>query len=471
MIGRVLAVIGVVALTFAVVPTTVGSAAGASTVSVNDIVPSSSFSGAVSSQSGVNGCSYDVLTFTSSYPGSAAVGTVTLNVAGCFDSDANSFTGSFTISTGVGTLSGSASGPVAITYTITGGVPPVVTPASDNFELTLGVTGGTGSFAGTTGTLQAVLDTPYDNFGSSFEGTITDFFTQITVPEAGIVSGVTILDAGAYDAPGAITKVAFEVTDGPTGPQVVATATPTIYGWLAQWNTITGIPSGIFDLVSVATDSHGNTVTSFPVQIQVNNPLPTTKIVIPSSGATLSGTSAVLDASASSPDGAPISVKFTGSAALNGVFGSLGTATPTLYGYIFVWNTTSVPNGTYTLQSVVTDVAGNYEYSTGVSVTVANPTPTTTVLIPSGGASVSGTSSPLDASASANVTYVAFELSGGTINGEQLIATATPTYYGWLAEWNTRSVPNGTYELQSVASYSRYFSGGTSAPVTITVAN
>jgi hypothetical protein len=156
---------------------------------------------------------------------------------------------------------------------------------------------------------------------------------------------------------------------------------------------------------------------------------------------------------------------------LNGVFGSLGTATLTLYGYIFVWNTTSVPNGTYTLQSVVTDVAGNYEYSTGVSVTVANPTPTTAVLIPSGGASASGTTSLLDASASANVTYVAFELSGGTINGEQLIATATPTYYGWLAEWNTISVPNGTYKIQSVASCSRYFSGGTSAPVTITVAN
>jgi hypothetical protein len=465
MIGRLLAVLGLVAFAFAVVPTTVASAAGASTVSVKDVV-SSSFSGAVSSQSGVNGCSYDFLTFTSSYPGSAAVGTVNLNVAGCFDSDANTFTGSFTITTGVGTLSGSASGPVAITYTTTGGIPPVVTPVSDNFELTLSVTAGTGSFAGATGTLQALLDTPYNNFGGSFEGTITDFFTQILVPKAGMVSGVTTLDAGAYDAVGAITKVAFEVNG-----QVVATATPTYFGWLAQWNTTTSIASGIYNLVSVATDSHGNTATSFPVQIQVNNPPPTTKILIPSSAATLSGTSAVLDATASSPDGAPISVKFTGSAALNGVFGSLGTATLTLYGYIFVWNTTSVPNGTYTLQSVVTDVAGNYEYSTGVSVTVANPTPTTAVLIPSGGASVSGTSSLLDASASANVTYVAFELSGGTINGEQLIATATPTYYGWLAEWNTTSVPNGTYKIQSVASYSQYFSGGTSAPVTITVAN
>ena len=466
MIGRLLAVLGLVAFAFAVVPTTVASAAGASTVSVKDVVSSSSFSGAVSSQSGVNGCSYDFLTFTSSYPGSAAVGTVNLNVAGCFDSDANSFTGSFTITTGVGTLSGSASGPVAITYTTTGGIPPVVTAASDNFELKLSVTAGTGSFAGATGALQAVLDTPYNNFGSSFEGTITDFFTQILVPKAGIVSGVTILDAGAYDAPGAITKVVFEVNG-----QVVATATPTYYGWLAQWNTTTSIASGIYNLESVATNSDGNTATSFPVQIQVNNPPPTTRILIPSSGATLSGTSAVLDATASSPDGAPISVKFTGSAALNGVFGSLGTATLTLYGYIFVWNTTSVPNGTYTLQSVVTDVAGNYEYSTGVSVTVANPTPTTAVLIPSGGASVSGTSSLLDASASANVTYVAFELSGGTINGEQFIATATPTIYGWLAEWNTTSVPDGTYKVQSVASYSQYFSGGTSAPLTITVAN
>jgi hypothetical protein len=467
MVRCVVRLLGLSLVTLMVGPTVTASAAGAapsSPLSVADVVPSSSFSGTVSSQSGPNGCSHDFLTFTSSYPGNAAVGSVNFNVAGCFDSDANIFTGSFTIATGVGALSGSASGPVAITSTTTGGIPPVVTPASDNFELTLSVTAGTGSFAGTTGTLNALLDTPYNNFGSSFEGTITDFFTQILVPKAGIVGGETILDASAYDAPGAITKVVFEVNG-----RLVATASPTYYGWLAQWNTTTSIASGIYNLVSVATDSDGKTATSFPVQIQVNNPPPTTKTLIPSSGATLSGTSAVLDATASSPDGAAISVKFTGSAALNGVFGSLGTATPTLYGYIFLWNTTSVPNGTYTLHSVVTDAAGNYEYSTGVSVIVANPTPTTAVLIPSGGASVSGTASLLDASASANVTYVAFELSGGTTSGEQLVAT--PTIYGWLAEWNTTSVPNGNYKIQSVASYSRYFSGGTSAPLTITVAN
>ena len=149
----------------------------------------------------------------------------------------------------------------------------------------------------------------------------------------------------------------------------------------------------------------------------------------------------------------------------------IATATPTIYGWLAQWNTTTVQNGTYTLQSLVTDIAGNFVYSTGISVTVANAPPTTAVLIPSSGASVSGTSSLLDASASANVTYLTFEISGGKLS-DQVIAIATPTIYGWLAQWNTTSVPDGTYSLQSVASYSRYFlSSGTSAPVTITVAN
>ena len=41
-------------------------------------------------------------------------------------------------------------------------------------------------------------------------------------------------------------------------------------------------------------------------------------------------------------------------------------------------------------------------------------------------------------------------MSGGTLTN-QVIATATPTIYGWLAQWNTTTVPNGTYSLESVA--------------------
>ena len=48
--------------------------------------------------------------------------------------------------------------------------------------------------------------------------------------------------------------------------------------------------------------------------------------------------------------------------------------------------------------------------------------------------------------------------------------TASPTLCGWLAQWNTTTVPNGTYTVHSVASYAGGVSG-TSPPTTITVSN
>ena len=50
----------------------------------------------------------------------------------------------------------------------------------------------------------------------------------------------------------------------------------------------------------------------------------------------------------------------------------IGTASPSPYGYLDGWNSTSVPSGTYTLQSLATDAAGNTAYSAGVSITVDN---------------------------------------------------------------------------------------------------
>ena len=52
------------------------------------------------------------------------------------------------------------------------------------------------------------------------------------------------------------------------------------------------------------------------------------------------------------------------------------------------------------------------------------PPPTTAVILPSNGATVSGTDQGLDASASAGVTGVQYELTGGTLN-HSVIATAT----------------------------------------------
>jgi hypothetical protein len=95
----------------------------------------------------------------------------------------------------------------------------------------------------------------------------------------------------------------------------------------------------------------------------------------------------------------------------------------------------------------------------------------TQVLVPSDGSTVSG-STLLDASAtgSADVASVRFEVSGGSLS-DQVVGTATPTLYGWLAEWDTTTVPNGTYTLQSVAFDDQSPDTVTSPGITVTVDN
>jgi hypothetical protein len=96
--------------------------------------------------------------------------------------------------------------------------------------------------------------------------------------------------------------------------------------------------------------------------------------------------------------------------------------------------------------------------------------PTTSIVIPSNGATLSGTAT-LDASASDNVkvSRVEFRLTGGSSNNA-LIGTATPTQLGWIAQWDTTTVPNGAYTLNSVA-YDAANNSGRSANVNITVQN
>ena len=238
---------------------------------------------------------------------------------------------------------------------------------------------------------------------------------------------------------------------------------PVLSGNFSVPSTVTG-PVTVHVTLTASLDGIPLTNTA-TAPLFVNNP-PTTTVVVPSNGASVAGTT-YLDAFASDY-GTLTKVEFhlTGGS-LNKAL--VATATPTIYGYLALWNTITVPNGTYVVQSEAFDAAGLSAYSSGVTVTVNNPPPTTTVLSPSGGASVKGTQVLLDASASSGVSQVKYELTGGSLT-DSVIATATPTYYGWLAGWNSQGVPDGTYTLQSVASYPGGVSG-VSPGVTITVAN
>jgi hypothetical protein len=161
----------------------------------------------------------------------------------------------------------------------------------------------------------------------------------------------------------------FELTGGSYTNQVVATAKPTIYGWLAQepngtwgWDS-TSVPNGTYTLTPVTTSPYPGAGTG--ITVTVSNPVPTAQVVVPSSGAILTGT-ATLDGGASYPqnvtqftydlDGAPV-----------------GTATPTSFGWLLLnWNTTTVANGSHTLTAVVTYRDGARATSPGITVTVLN---------------------------------------------------------------------------------------------------
>jgi hypothetical protein len=75
----------------------------------------------------------------------------------------------------------------------------------------------------------------------------------------------------------------------------------------------------------------------------------------------------------------------------------------------------------------------------------------------------------LEAGATPTSARVQFHLSG-TSQGDAVIATATPTFYGWLARWDSSTVPDGVYRLRAVLQRSGR-ADTSSAPVIFVVAN
>ena len=281
------------------------------------------------------------------------------------------------------------------------------------------------------------------------------------------MSGNALVDATAADPVG-VAKVQFALTGGSLNQTVVGTAVLTLYGYLFELNTTT-VPNGSYTLQSVASDSAGNTGYSAGVPVTIANAPPTTSVLIPSSGGTTLSGNALVDATAADAGGvAKVQFALTGGSLNQTV---VGTAVLTLYGYLFELNTTTVPNGSYTLQSVASDSAGNTGYSAGVPVTIANAPPTTSVLIPSSGGTTLSGNALVDATAAdaGGVAKVQFALTGGSLN-QTVVGTAVLTLYGYLFELNTTTVPNGSYTLQSVASDSAG-NTGYSAGVPVTIAN
>jgi Big-like domain-containing protein len=180
---------------------------------------------------------------------------------------------------------------------------------------------------------------------------------------------------------------------------------------------------------------------------------PTTFITSPASGATVSGTVSV---SASASDNVGVtSVQLL----VDGVLAGTATAAP----YSFSWNTTTLANGSHTLQAQAYDAAGNVGLSSVVTVTVSNLTAsslTVAVTNPKNGGTVPRNQNvTVSASATDNsiVTRVDFY-----INSKLLGSTTTAPYN---YPWKVPAKNGASYNVQARA----YDALGNNAAQTILV--
>ena len=231
--------------------------------------------------------------------------------------------------------------------------------------------------------------------------------------------------------------------------------------------------NGTYTLQSLATDSAGNTAYSTGDHVTVNNTPPTTAVLVPANGASVSGTSATLDASGQcrqrgGDQQGPVRAHGRGVQQDRDRHGDA-----TIYGYVSRGTRRAWPTGPTPCRAWPPTAPGTPPTAPAITVTVGNTPPTTAVLIPSNSATVSGTAR--DARRQRQRLQRRGDQQGpvrahrwdvqqdGDRHGDA-------TIYGYCYSWNSESVADGTYTLQSLATDG---AGNTtySAGITIKVSN
>ncbi|MHB1880549.1 MAG: penicillin acylase family protein, partial [Acidimicrobiales bacterium] len=223
--------------------------------------------------------------------------------------------------------------------------------------------------------------------------------------------------------------------------------------------------TGTVDIrVVTPADPGGTAANSFDRFTYVASPA-TTSVEQPVAGAIVRG-GIWLDAAASSPGGIrSVSFLLSGGTVRSRV---VAAGTLTADGWLAGWDSSTVANGTYSIQSVATTPSGASATSLPVSITVANTPLATAVLVPEPGARITG-SVVLDATAAGEhpVRAVTFRISGGS-GSRPVRAAARLTLYGWIVELPAGSLAPGAYTVESIATDTAGHRA-TSAPVTFTV--
>jgi thermitase len=177
---------------------------------------------------------------------------------------------------------------------------------------------------------------------------------QVTSPSSGAtVSGTVSIGTTTADDTGVV-KVDLSVNGA-------WSATSTNSNPQFSWNT-SALASGSYTLQAKAFDAAGNSGSSLPVTVTVQNKdiiPPTVQITSPSDGAVISKTCQITVAASDNASVAQVVLY------IDGKLFSTSPAAPV----IFTWNSTKATKGKHTLQAVATDASGNAAASAIVTVT------------------------------------------------------------------------------------------------------
>jgi subtilisin family serine protease len=271
----------------------------------------------------------------------------------------------------------------------------------------------------------------------------------IAVPTPGAVVGGDVLVAVQADDNRGVTSVSL-VAGGATLAQLGTEP------YEAFWHT-RGLPDGTYAVRATAVDAQGNVGTSASVSVTLDNTAPLVSVTAPG-GAPISGP-IVVDVSAVDANGIASIELYAGDA----LVGTCGASPCEIH-----WNTSTGPNGTYTLVAKATDLAGNVGTSAPVTVQVLDGTPPTVALVAPAAGYLRGTVTVSAAASDPNgavvlVRFLAHTAAADTVIGEDAVEP-------YRLDWDTRTIADGSYDLVARAFDGAGNSSG-SVPVTVTVDN
>jgi hypothetical protein len=294
------------------------------------------------------------------------------------------------------------------------------------------------------------------------KGTKTTKSLSLTVidPTPPVVSGFA-LPSTATTLTVSVTTFTAADNVGVTGYLITENSSPPLPG-STGWSSSTpasyaATTDGIHTLYPWAKDAAGNVsaVYGSPITVVItlaDTTKPTVSVSTPVNNARVSGTATVI---ATATDNSSVAkVEFY----INGVL----YATDTSNTYSYIWNTSSMANGTYTISAKAYDAAGNVGQSANVAVFVSN-TPTVSISTPINGSYYNAPATitlNAIATASGNATLTKVEFYNGTV----LLGSdsTSPFSFAWS------KVPKGTYTLTAKV-YDSSGATNVSTPVTVNV--